>query len=145
MAGKSTTFAGEVLGLILNGTPITGIAANAASPLTNLYVSLHTADPGPAGSAQTTNEAAYTGYLREAVARNPASVAWTIAGAVATPNANIVWPTATAGSETETFIGIGTAASGTGFLLYSFALTPAIAVVVGVTPEVLNTSTLTES
>ena len=33
----------------------------------SLYVSLHTADPGEAGS-QTTNEANYTSYARVAVA-----------------------------------------------------------------------------
>ncbi len=40
------------------------IADNAAtSPITNLYVSLHTGDPGEAGD-QTTSEAAYTSYAR---------------------------------------------------------------------------------
>ena len=37
--------------------------------ITNLYVSLHTADPGEAGD-QTTSEATYTGYARIAVVRS---------------------------------------------------------------------------
>jgi hypothetical protein len=59
-----------LLDLIFTGTGIAGIADNAASsPLTSLYLSLHTADPGEAGD-QTTSEAAYTSYARVAVARS---------------------------------------------------------------------------
>src|SRR5262245_35265390 len=55
--GKANTFDNDLLKLIFNATPIANIADNAAtSPLTNLYLSLHTADPG-AGGNQTTNEA----------------------------------------------------------------------------------------
>lgn len=63
---KGNTFENDWLLLIFNATAIANIADNAASaPLTNLYVSLHTADPGEAGD-QTTNEAAYTSYARVA-------------------------------------------------------------------------------
>ncbi len=65
---KGNTFENDLLLLIFNATAIANIADNAsASPLTNLYVSLHTGDPGEAGS-QTTNECAYTSYARVAVA-----------------------------------------------------------------------------
>jgi hypothetical protein len=48
---KSNAFETDLLGLIFNGTAITTIADNAAStPLTNLYLALHTADPGEAGN-----------------------------------------------------------------------------------------------
>jgi len=47
---------------------IASIADNAASsPNTNLFVALHTADPGVGGN-QTTNEVGYTSYARVAVA-----------------------------------------------------------------------------
>src|SRR6266403_2144335 len=63
---KSNTFENDCLKLVFNGTAIANIADNAASsPLTNLYLSLHTADPGEAG-VQTTNECAYTAYPRQA-------------------------------------------------------------------------------
>ena len=66
---KGNTFENDLLGLIFNGTAIANLADDAAtSPLTELYVSLHTADPGEAGD-QTTNECAYTSYARVAVAR----------------------------------------------------------------------------
>ena len=66
---KGDTFENDLLKLIFNATAIANIADNAASaPLTNLYISLHTSDPGEAGG-QTTNEIAYTSYARVAVAR----------------------------------------------------------------------------
>ena len=44
---KSSTFDNDLLKLIFNATAIANIADNAgSSPLTNLYLSLHTAD-GP--------------------------------------------------------------------------------------------------
>lgn len=44
------------------------IAQNSATPNTQLFISLHNANPGNAGS-QTTNETAYTNYARIGVAR----------------------------------------------------------------------------
>ena len=66
---KGDTFENDFVKLIFQASAIANIADNAAtSPLTNLYLSLHTADPGEAGS-QTTSEATYTSYARVAVAR----------------------------------------------------------------------------
>jgi hypothetical protein len=49
--GKGATFDNDLLKLIFNATGIANIADNAASsPLTNLYVSLHTADPTSSGN-----------------------------------------------------------------------------------------------
>ena len=76
-------FANEQLKLILNSVAISNIADNAASaPLTNLYISLHTADPS--GGNQTTSEAAYTGYTRMSIDRT--GPGWTVTGRVASPN-----------------------------------------------------------
>lgn len=73
---KGNTFENDFLKLVFNATAIANIADNAAtSPLTNLYVSLHTADPGEAGD-QTTSEITYTSYARVAVART--SGGWTV-------------------------------------------------------------------
>jgi len=145
MAGKSDYLENALLALIFNATAAANIADNAAaSPLTNLYVSLHTADPTDAGN-QTSSEAAYTGYARVAVART--SGGWTVSGTSPTsvsPVATISFPAATAGSETETFFGIGTASSGAGHLLYAGAISPTIAVSNGVTPQLTTASTITE-
>ena len=53
---KSTNTCNSILALIFNATAWADIAENDTSaPAANLYVSLHTADPG-VGGAQTTNE-----------------------------------------------------------------------------------------
>jgi hypothetical protein len=112
---KGDTFENDWLKLIFQATAIANIADNAAtSPLTNLYVSLHTADPADAGN-QTTNETAYTSYARVAVART--SGGWTVTGNSVSPTANIDFPACTGGTATITHFGIGTASSGTGKLL----------------------------
>jgi hypothetical protein len=140
---KGNTFINDFLKLIFNATAIANIADNAASaPLTNLYLSLHTANPGASGN-QTTSEAAYTGYARVAVART--SGGWTVTGQSVSPVAQVNFPACTGGSETETYLGVGTASSGAGKLLWSGAISPTIAVANGVTPEIGTATTITES
>lgn len=141
--GKGSTWSNELLALLFNATTAPNIAINASSaPLTVLYVSLHTANPG-AGGNQTTSEAAYTSYARVSVART--SGGWTVTGASVSPVANISFPACTGGTETETYWGIGAASSGAGTLLYSGTLTPNIAVSSGVTPVITTASTVTEA
>lgn len=143
MAAKGSTFDNDLLKLIFNATPIANIADDASvSPLTTLYVSLHTSSPTVGGS-QTTNEAAYGSYARVGVARTAGG--WTVTGSSVSPVANITWPTASGGSEVETFFGVGTAASGAGKLLYFGAISPTIGVSLGVTPQLTTSSTITES
>jgi hypothetical protein len=140
--GTGSTFANDLLKLIFNATAIANIADNAASsPLTNLYASLHTADPS-AGN-QTTSEAAYTSYARVAVARS--SSGWTVSTNTVVPVATISFPAATGGSETETYAGIGTLVSTAGKLLFAGAISPTIAVSNGVTPQLTTASMLTLS
>lgn len=130
---KANTFENDLLLLIFNATAIANIADNAASsPLTNLYVSLHTSDPGEAGN-QTTNECAYTSYARVAVARSGSG--WTVSGNTVTNAALIQFPQCTGSSETVTHVGIGTAASSTGKLLYKGALSASLAVSSGIQPQ----------
>ena len=109
-----------------------GIMRNDTSPITNLYVSLHTADPTASG-AQNSNEAAYTSYARVAVARTTGG--WSIAGETITNVGAITFPACTGGSETETYVGVGTASSGAGVLLWAGPLTSSLAVSNGITPS----------
>jgi len=138
---KGTTFDNDLLKLIFNGTAIANLADNAASsPLTVLYVSLHTADP----STQSSNEISYTGYARIAVNRN--SGGWVVTSNVVSPAADITFGIMTAGAGgTVTHAAVGTAISGTGKILYKGTLTPNIAVLVGVTPKISSGSTITET
>jgi hypothetical protein len=140
---KGNTFENDWLKLIFQATAIANIADNAASaPLTNLYVSLHTADPGEAGD-QTTSEAAYTGYARVAVART--SGGWTVTANSVSPAANIDFGACTASAGGPiTHFAVGTASSGTGKLLYSGTVTPNVTMAVGVTPRLTTASAITE-
>jgi len=98
----------------------------------SLHISLHTGDPGEAGS-QTTSEATYTSYQRVAVARSGAG--WTVSGNSATNAATITFPACTGGSSTVTHFGVGTDSSGAGNLLFKGALTSSLAVSNGITPS----------
>ena len=139
---KSNAFENSLLKLIFNATAIANLADNAASsPLTNLYVSLHTADPGEAGD-QSTSEATYTGYARVAVARTTGG--WTVTNNSVSPVANIDFPNCTGGTNTITYFGVGTASSGAGVLYYSGTVSPSISVSSGVTPHLTTASTITE-
>lgn len=99
----------------------------------SLYVSLHTADPGEAGT-QATSECAYTGYARVAVARSGAG--WTVATNTAVNAALVTFPIVAAAPETVTYFGIGTSAAGAGVLLVSGVLSNSFACAVGATPQV---------
>lgn len=139
---KSNTFENDLLKLIFNGTGIANLADNAsASPLTNLYLSLHTADPGEAGN-QTTSESAYGGYARASVARTSGS--WTVTNNSVSPVSAIDFPECSGGSSTITHFAVGTASSGTGKILYSGTVTPNITVAENVVPRLNTTSTITE-
>lgn len=139
---KGNTFENDLLKLIFNATAITNIADNAASsPLTNLYVSLHTADPGEGGD-QSTSETTYTSYARVAVARSGSG--FTVTNNSVSPAANIDFAAATGGTATITHFAIGTASSGTGKILYKGTVSPNISVSTGVTPRLTTASTVTE-
>jgi hypothetical protein len=139
---KGDTFENDLLKLIFQATAIANIADNAASsPLTNLWLSLHTADPGDAGS-QTTSEATYGAYARKSVART--SGGWTVSTNSATLQAINAFNACTSGSNTITHFAVGTASSGAGKILYKGAVTPNIAVSTGVTPRLTTATTITE-
>ena len=138
---KGNNLETDLLALIFNATAIPELAENdSTTPATTLTVALHTSDPGEAGD-QTTNEIAYTGYARIAVART--SGGWTISGNSVTPVAAITFGEMTGGAGgTVTHFSIGT---GTGDeLLYSGTVTPNIVVTAGVIPELTTASAITE-
>lgn len=125
--------------LIFNATTFANVAINAtSSPLTNLYVSGHTADPGNAGS-QTTSEVGYTSYARVAVLRT--SGGWTVTANSVSPAATISFPTGSGGSGTITYGGIGSLTSGAGVLYARGVVTPNIVTGNGITPQFPTTST----
>ena len=122
-----------LLALIFNATTFTGIAENdSGTPYTQFYISLHTSDPGEAGS-QNTGETAYTGYARIAVIRD--GTGWTVSGDTATNAADIEFGLCTASPGSAlTHVGIGSDVSGAGTLLLSAALSSSVTMQVGTTP-----------
>lgn len=134
---KSNAWETDLLNLVFNNTgaaligDATGLRGSTA--VGSLYLSLHTADPGEAGT-QSTSEVTYTGYVRVAVART--SGGFTISGNAVSLAANAVFPAGTGGSGTAAFFGIGTDATGTGKLLYKGAISPTIVTGNGVTPQI---------
>lgn len=106
---------------------------------TNLYMHLHTADPGEGGTSSTT-EAAYTSYARVTTLRD--NTAWTICDADGTPNANgsafknaadVVFPECSGVADSES-ITHGSICTNSGQILYSGALTASILITNLTTP-----------
>lgn len=96
------------------------------------YIALHTADPGEAGTA-TTSECAYGSYARVTVT---AATGFSAASGGSTDNTVLIqFPQCSSGSETITHVSIVTTASGAGQILYSGALNSSVAVSTGIQPQ----------
>lgn len=143
---KSNTFENELLLLIFNNIDIADIgdAAGLQNSATagSLYLSLHTSDPGEAGT-QSTNEISYTGYARQAVARSGAG--FTVTGNSVTLTNNVDFPEMTAGAGgTVTHWAVGKASAGATVILYKGTTDPDILISAGVTPRLKQATAITE-
>jgi hypothetical protein len=132
----STDFKTDLALLIFNNTDIAAIgdAAGIQNSATagNLYVALHTADPG-AGGKQNTSECAFGLYARQPVARASGAGGWTCtAGAVANASA-ITFAEANGGTEHVTHFSVGYEISGATKMIASAELTTHRDVAAGVT------------
>lgn len=141
---KSNAFENDYLKLIFNNVAIgligdtNGLQPSAAPG--NLYLSLHTADPGEAAD-QTTNETAYTGYTRMPVARTTGG--FTVTNNTVQLVSNLDFPVCTASPGTNlTHFQIGTSSSGAGKVIYTGSLTPNVAMAIGVLPRLTNAANL---
>lgn len=139
MAGFADVTENAVLNLIFSATTWANYAINAtASPETNIVTSLHTADPGDAGTGST-SESAYGNYARQNVAR---STGFTTAstGSVNLA-ANLDFPSSSGAATTITHFAYGKSGGGATALICSGAVSPTIAIGgAGVTPR-LTTGT----
>jgi hypothetical protein len=98
---------------------------------TNLWIALHTADPGEAGTA-ITSEATYGAYARIPLAR---ATDFTVSGNQVS-NANLEqFAQCTSGSNTITYASIVDTASGAGNIIVRAALNTAIPVSTGIQPQ----------
>ncbi|WP_202841978.1 phage tail fiber protein [Luteimonas saliphila] len=133
----STAFATALLQHILQNAGLanvgdaTGLLPSSADG--NLYISLHTADPG-AGGNQSTNEISYTSYARIPVPRDDTE--WEVAAGVGTNLAAILFAESTGGTGgTVTHFGIGSASSGNGNLFLRGTLAASRVISTGSVPE----------
>lgn len=149
MAGISTQLQSAVLSIIFGGTtsPITSIATTTT---TQIWVALHTADPGNGGN-QGTSEVAYTNYQRIATQRSTNVVGWQISGASPTsvfPSSAITFAQCTTASAVVvTNWSVGTTSStGSGATLnmyFTGTVTPNISLGANVTPSLTTGSACT--
>lgn len=142
---KSNTWETGLLNLLFKNNDFTlvGDAGGLLGSVTpgNLYLSLHTADPGEAG-AQNTSETAYTGYARMPVVRG---AGFTVTNDTVVPAADVDFGECSAAPGAAIgWVGIGTDLSGAGKLLYFGVLDPTITMAIGVIPRVKATSSVVE-
>ena len=132
---------------IFNGVAIPNI--NATGGTTLLWLGLHTADPGDAGS--TAAEGGYAAYTRISVVRSTAG--WTVtsgtsnAVASVSPVATVSFPqvaTTSTGTFTHASVYTSSAISSSGGL-YNGTVTPNINFSQNVTPQLTTGSSITET
>jgi hypothetical protein len=142
---KGNTFENDLLLLLFNNTNIANVGdatgVRGSSVAGSLYLALHTADPGEAGD-QTTSEAAYTNYARQAVARSGSG--FTVSGSSVTLASSVSFPQSGSAGTTITHFSVGISSSGAGKILYKGAVSPTIAPTSGVTPQLTTGTTITE-
>lgn len=119
---KGNTTENDFVAFVFNATAMPAYGSN-------LYVHLHTADPGEGGTGAT-SEADYTGYAAVPVARD--SGGFTVAGNQASNTAEVTFPECTGGTNAITHASVTTLA---GQILYSGALTAPINVSNLITPR----------
>lgn len=124
---KSLSLCNSILALLYNATAIADVAENdSSSPMTNTYVSLHTASLS-ASSTQASNETAFTNYARQAVPRSTSG--WTAPSGGATENvAAIEFPQCGVTGATITTGAVGKDVSGAGIVWHFGDLNASIAV-----------------
>lgn len=129
------TFETDLLELIFQNIALTNVGdAGGLQPSSgagNIYVSLHSADPGEAAANQSVNELSYTGYARQAAVRSASG--WTVTGDTVDNAAEINMGENTSALQTSTNYGLGFAVSGA-TTIYIVG-TASLAVSVGVNPQ----------
>lgn len=134
---KSNATENDLVKFLANGTAFPTYGST-------LYMHLHTADPGEAGTSST-SEASYTDYARVAVSRDASG--WTICDADGTTNASgsafknaaeITFPECNASysPSTQTITHASVCTNG-GQILYSGALTTSIVIGALNTPRIV--------
>jgi len=148
MAGIHDGAEDSILNLLFRAVVWAGYAS-AVGTETNIGIALHTADPGDAGTAATSEmtTGAYTGYTRVNVARTTGGWSASSGGSIS-PAANIDFPAGTGGSGAtagwfSTSSSSGSPPTGAAAVLWSGVISPTIACGNGVTPRLTTATAIT--
>lgn len=132
----TNAFETALLGLIITNANLPNLGdatgLRGATGAGVFWITLHTADPGEAGT-QTTSETTYTNYARQDEPRD--TNAWTVTNDTADNDVAIGFPTCGATGATLSHFGMGSDTSGAGNLFLYGALTSSLAVSNGITPS----------
>ena len=115
---KSNTTENDLMKFMFNNVAMPSYGSN-------LYLALHTGDPGEGGD-QLTSECAYNPYKRIAISRD--SGGWTVSGNQAVNAALVQFDQSTNGPETATHFSIGVASTGASQILYSGILSASLVI-----------------
>lgn len=137
---KSTNTCNKFLALLYNATAWANVADNASSsPLTNIYVGLHTGALTASNDTQTDLESAYTNYARQAKARS--SSGWNVpSGGSTSNNGQIQFPQCGVTGSTVSYVSTGSDVSGAGHVFHYGSLNSPLAVANGITPQFATTA-----
>lgn len=143
---KSTSICNSIINLMYRAVAWANVADNAAaSPLTAIFIGLHTGNLTAGTNSQAENESAYTNYARQSVARSGAG--WAAASGGGTSNAGTIsFPQCGVTGSTVTHCSAGVAVSGATGVFHYGALNSSLAVSSGITPQfAIGALTVTES
>ena len=131
----SNTSENNLLLLLFNNTAWANIGdatgIRNSSTAGSFYVRLHTADPGDAGTGDT-SEVSYTGYAPVAVARS--SAGFTVSGSTVSNTSTVQFGECTAGSGTVTHFSVCDGSGAGANIIYSGSLSASRAISAGITP-----------
>lgn len=131
----SNTFETEILQHLFQNSAIANVGdAGGVQPSAapgSLYVRLHTADPGEAGTGDT-SEADYTGYAPVAVARSAGG--WTVSGNQVSNAATVQFGECSAGTNAITHFSVCKGNGAGAVILYRGPLSASRTVSAGITP-----------
>lgn len=144
MAGFSDQTEAIITNAVLANKNLSTDLVVASTVTANLWMTLHTADPGDTGTAGV-SEGGYAAYTRIAVARSTTGFACSTSAGNASPVATVSFPqVATTTTGTFTYAGIAmTSATTDGQIVAYGALSPSINFSQNVTPQITTGSSFT--
>ena len=132
---KATSICNSILGLMYRAAAWANVADNAASsPLTGVYIGLHTGNLTAGTGLQNENETAYTNYARKLTTRSATD--WSAPSGGSLSNATLQqFPACGVTGSTVTHVSTGIGSTGATAAWHYGALNSSLAVANGITPQ----------